>query len=239
MVYAPQFKAPELGQGCADLPDLPPTASATVAPTTTRAPATRATTTRCSSCPGTPCRRASAATTSTATPTAPGASTPPRPPTARPRSSRAAATIWAATCKGVEQQLNYLQALGVTAIYFNPIFDAGSNHSYDTQNYTRIDPYFGTQQDWDSLVKQADKRGIASSSTACSTTCPRTARSSTAMATTPRSAHASPASSPYRSWFHFRAPTGNEPAHLRAIHARRQRHLLRRLVWLRQHPGAR
>lgn len=62
--------------------------------------------------------------------------------------------------KGVDQQLDYLDALGVTAIYFNPIFDAGSNHSYDTQDYTKIDPYFGTQKDWNTLVKHADQRGI-------------------------------------------------------------------------------
>ncbi|MCU0477141.1 MAG: alpha-amylase family glycosyl hydrolase [Chloroflexi bacterium] len=61
---------------------------------------------------------------------------------------------------GVTQQLNYLQALGVTTVYFNPIFDAGSNHSYDTQDYTTIDPYFGTQQDWENLVKLAGRRGI-------------------------------------------------------------------------------
>ena len=36
-----------------------------------------------------------------------------------------------------------------TAIYFNPIFDAGSNHGYDTQDYPKIDPYFGTQKDCD------------------------------------------------------------------------------------------
>jgi glycosidase/chitodextrinase len=62
--------------------------------------------------------------------------------------------------KGVEQRLDYLADLGVTTIYFNPIFDAGSNHSYDTQDYTRIDPYFGTQQDWESLVAAADAAGI-------------------------------------------------------------------------------
>jgi glycosidase len=62
--------------------------------------------------------------------------------------------------KGVDQRLNYLQALGVTAIYFNPIFDAASNHSYDTQDYTRIDPFFGTQRDWNDLVKHARHRGI-------------------------------------------------------------------------------
>ncbi len=49
---------------------------------------------------------------------------------------------------------------GITTIYLNPIFDAGSNHAYDTQDYTRIDPYFGTQKDWENLVKQAKQRGI-------------------------------------------------------------------------------
>jgi glycosidase len=62
--------------------------------------------------------------------------------------------------KGVDQQLDYLASFGVTAIYFNPVFDAGSNHGYDTQDYTRIDPYFGTQKDWDSLAKHAKARGI-------------------------------------------------------------------------------
>ncbi len=62
--------------------------------------------------------------------------------------------------KGVDQQLDYLQALGITTIYFNPIFDAGSNHGYDTQDYTAIDPYFGTQKDWENLVKHATDRGI-------------------------------------------------------------------------------
>ncbi|HEX4982187.1 MAG TPA: alpha-amylase family glycosyl hydrolase, partial [Ilumatobacteraceae bacterium] len=62
--------------------------------------------------------------------------------------------------KGVDQKLDYLASLGITAIYFNPIFDAGSNHSYDTQDYTRVDPYFGTQKDWANLVKHADALGI-------------------------------------------------------------------------------
>ncbi|HLF87893.1 MAG TPA: alpha-amylase family glycosyl hydrolase [Anaerolineales bacterium] len=62
--------------------------------------------------------------------------------------------------KGVDQYLEYLQSLGVNTIYFNPIFDAGSNHSYDTQDYYKIDPYFGTQKDWKNLVKHANQRGI-------------------------------------------------------------------------------
>ncbi|HZM22688.1 MAG TPA: alpha-amylase family glycosyl hydrolase, partial [Anaerolineales bacterium] len=62
--------------------------------------------------------------------------------------------------RGVDQYLTYLKSLGVNTIYFNPIFDAGSNHSYDTQDYTKIDPYFGTQQDWANLVRHANQLGI-------------------------------------------------------------------------------
>jgi glycosidase len=62
--------------------------------------------------------------------------------------------------KGVDQYLDYLHSLGVNTIYFNPIFDAGSNHGYDTQDYYKIDPYFGTQKDWDDLVKHANQVGI-------------------------------------------------------------------------------
>ncbi len=62
--------------------------------------------------------------------------------------------------KGVDQNLDYLKSLGVTALYFNPIFDAASNHGYDTQDYYKIDPYFGTQKDWENLVKHANQLGL-------------------------------------------------------------------------------
>lgn len=62
--------------------------------------------------------------------------------------------------KGVDQYLDYLKSLGVNTIYFNPIFDAGSNHAYDTQDYYKVDPYFGTQKDWENLVKHAKQLGM-------------------------------------------------------------------------------
>ena len=114
--------------------------------------------------------------------------------------------------KGVDQYLDYLQALGVTAIYFNPIFDAGSNHGYDTQDYYRIDPYFGTQKDWENLVKHARKRGIRiildgvfNHMSSDSPFFDRYHHYATVGA-------CESADSPYRSWFHFRAPVGNEPS---------------------------
>ncbi len=45
---------------------------------------------------------------------------------------------------GVRQHLDYLRDLGVNALYFNPIFTARSNHGYDTTDYLKVDPRFGT-----------------------------------------------------------------------------------------------
>jgi glycosidase len=61
---------------------------------------------------------------------------------------------------GITEKLDYLADLGVTVLYLNPIFDSASNHGYDTQDWTRIDPYFGTGADWAELVRQADAHGI-------------------------------------------------------------------------------
>ena len=45
--------------------------------------------------------------------------------------------------EGVMQKLDYLQDLGIDAIYFNPLFVSPSNHKYDIQDYDYIDPHFG------------------------------------------------------------------------------------------------
>lgn len=62
--------------------------------------------------------------------------------------------------KGIEQKLPYLKSLGVTCIYLNPIFEANSNHRYDTADYEKIDPLLGTEDDFRSLCKAAEKKGI-------------------------------------------------------------------------------
>lgn len=45
--------------------------------------------------------------------------------------------------QGVINKLDYLQDLGIDAIYFNPLFVSPSNHKYDSQDYEHIDPHFG------------------------------------------------------------------------------------------------
>ncbi len=62
--------------------------------------------------------------------------------------------------KGIEEKLDYLCELGVTCIYLNPIFEANSNHRYDTADYEKIDPLLGTEEDLKSLCNAAKERGI-------------------------------------------------------------------------------
>lgn len=60
--------------------------------------------------------------------------------------------------KGVEQKLPYLADLGVSCIYLNPVFEANSNHRYDTADYEKIDPLLGTDEDLKSLCKTAKEQ---------------------------------------------------------------------------------
>lgn len=62
--------------------------------------------------------------------------------------------------KGITQKLDYLEELGVTCIYLNLIFEAYSNHRYDTASYEDIDPLLGTEEDFRTLCAEAKKRGI-------------------------------------------------------------------------------
>lgn len=61
---------------------------------------------------------------------------------------------------GVLDRLDYLTDLGVTAIYFNPIFEAGSAHGYDTHDYLRIQPHLGTEALFRQLLETAHRHGM-------------------------------------------------------------------------------
>ncbi|MBQ5973573.1 MAG: glycoside hydrolase family 13 protein, partial [Oscillospiraceae bacterium] len=64
------------------------------------------------------------------------------------------------TLRGIEEHLDDLAALGVTALYLNPVFRAASNHRYDVGDYTRVDPALGTEDDYAALCAAARARGI-------------------------------------------------------------------------------
>jgi len=68
--------------------------------------------------------------------------------------------IYGGNLKGVIKKLPYLADLGITGIYFTPIFESKTAHKYDTINYFKIDPAFGTNQDFKKLVNEAHKLNI-------------------------------------------------------------------------------
>ncbi len=62
--------------------------------------------------------------------------------------------------EGIIKKLPYLEELGISVIYLNPIFKAYSNHKYDTGSYEEIDSSFGDEKTFRRLCSEAKKRGI-------------------------------------------------------------------------------
>lgn len=61
---------------------------------------------------------------------------------------------------GITAKLDYLQDLGVTALYLNPIFTAGSNHKYDVCDYREVDYHLGGDAALATLRQELDRRGM-------------------------------------------------------------------------------
>jgi len=61
---------------------------------------------------------------------------------------------------GVIDKLDYLRDLGITALWFNPIFQSASNHRYHTHDYYQVDPLLGGNKAFDALITAAHDRGI-------------------------------------------------------------------------------
>lgn len=61
---------------------------------------------------------------------------------------------------GIIEKLPYIASLGANIIYLSPIFEASSNHKYDTGDYHKIDPMFGTEDTLKKLVREAKKYSI-------------------------------------------------------------------------------
>ncbi len=62
--------------------------------------------------------------------------------------------------EGIRKKLGYLQELGVTWIYLNPIFEAHANHRYNTADYLNADPLLGTNEEFTLLCREAKEKGI-------------------------------------------------------------------------------
>jgi len=62
--------------------------------------------------------------------------------------------------KGIQDKIPYLASLGIQTLFLTPIFEAKSNHKYDTIDYFKIDPSFGTIEDFHRLVTALHAKGI-------------------------------------------------------------------------------
>ncbi len=61
---------------------------------------------------------------------------------------------------GVREQLDYLQALGISALSLNPIFTSPSNHRYDPQSYDEVDPLLGGDSALSALTAELRQRDM-------------------------------------------------------------------------------
>ena len=68
--------------------------------------------------------------------------------------------FYGGTLAGIEKKLPYLQELGISCLYLNPITESRSNHRYDTSDYMKVDPILGTEQDFENLCRKAEAFGI-------------------------------------------------------------------------------
>jgi cyclomaltodextrinase / maltogenic alpha-amylase / neopullulanase len=68
--------------------------------------------------------------------------------------------LFGGTLMGVTDRLDYLENLGITVIWFTPIFPSETYHRYDATDVYDIDPRMGTKEDFKQLLEHAHKRGI-------------------------------------------------------------------------------
>ena len=104
---------------------------------------------------------------------------------------------------GITGKLDYLKGLGVTTVYLNPIFEAASNHRYNTADYLAIDPMLGKEEDFQTLCREAHKRGMWILLDGVFNHTGSVSRYFNADGSYPDVGAAQSAQSPYYNWYHF------------------------------------
>lgn len=69
--------------------------------------------------------------------------------------------FYGGTLQGIKAELPHLADMGISVLYLNPIFEARSNHRYDTADYLQIDTMLGTEDDFKDLCAEAETYGIS------------------------------------------------------------------------------
>ena len=75
-------------------------------------------------------------------------------------SKPASTSFYGGDLKGITEKIDYLLGLGINAIYLTPIFEAPTNHKYDTTDYFKVDPNFGDLNTLKKLVQKCHSKGI-------------------------------------------------------------------------------
>ena len=104
---------------------------------------------------------------------------------------------------GIISKLDYLKSLGVTTLYLNPIFEAASNHRYNTADYMAIDPMLGTEEDFRALCREAHARGMRVLLDGVFNHTGSASRYFNADGFYPELGAAQSKDSPYYNWYHF------------------------------------
>lgn len=111
---------------------------------------------------------------------------------------------------GVIEKLDYLASLGVTVLYLSPIFEAASNHRYDTADYEHVDAYLGGDEAFAHLVQEAHARGMKIVLDGVFNHTGDDSRYFNSYGTYPSVGANQSEKSPYRDWFNFRDEDGYE-----------------------------
>lgn len=104
---------------------------------------------------------------------------------------------------GIISKLDYLKSLGVTTLYLNPIFEAASNHRYNTADYMAIDPMLGTAEDFRALCREAHARSMRVLLDGVFNHTGSASRYFNADGFYPELGAAQSKDSPYYNWYHF------------------------------------
>ena len=105
---------------------------------------------------------------------------------------------------GIESKLDYLSKLGVTTLYLCPIFEADSNHRYNTGDFEKIDPMLGTEEDFRRLCDKAHALGMRVMLDGVFNHTGHNSRYFNALGQYDSVGAAQSQDSPYYSWYNFR-----------------------------------
>ena len=119
--------------------------------------------------------------------------------------------FYGGTLEGIRCHLDYLASLGVEVLYLNPVFEARSNHRYDTADYEHVDSLLGTDDDLARLVESAGERGISVILDAALSHTGNDSRYFNAQGSYEQPGAAQGPQSPYFDWYDFENVSGDAP----------------------------